>query len=95
MLSKSAICGRKKSKFINKQEASGVLSSLGLKTLLSKIPLFDDNLFSMQFHWIQFYQIILCKMNKIVNKFLLAGDKFTLEMHFKKFFKKLNLLIVL
>ena len=34
-------------------------------------------------------------MNKIVNKFLLAGDKFTLEMHFKKFFKKLNLLIVL
>ena len=34
-------------------------------------------------------------MNKIVNKFLLAGDKFILEMHFKNFFKNLNLLIVL
>ena len=34
-------------------------------------------------------------MNKIVNKFVLAGDKFILEMHFKNFFKNLNLLILL
>ena len=34
-------------------------------------------------------------MNKIVNKFLLAGDKFILEMHFKKILKNLNLLVVL
>ena len=45
ILSKCAICGSKKSKFINKQEASGLLSSLVIKTPLSKIPLLDDVLF--------------------------------------------------
>ena len=95
LLSRCVICGSKKSIFIKKQEASGILSSLGLKTPLSKIPLFDDNLFSIQFQRMQLYQIILCKMNKIVNKFLLAGDKFILEMHFKKILKNLNLLVVL
>ena len=39
LLSKCAICDSKKSKFIKQQEASGLLSSLGIKTLLSKIPL--------------------------------------------------------
>ena len=38
ILSKCAICGSKKSKFINKQEASGLLNKLGIKTPLSKIP---------------------------------------------------------
>ena len=45
LLSKCAICGSKKSRFIKKQEASGILSSLGLKTPLSKITLFGDILF--------------------------------------------------
>ena len=45
ILSKCAICGSKKSKFIKKQEAKGILSSLGIKTPLSKIPLLDDVLF--------------------------------------------------
>ena len=45
ILSKCAICGCKKSKFINKQEASGLLSKLGIKTPLSKIPLLGDILF--------------------------------------------------
>ena len=45
VLSKYAICGSKKSRFIKKQEASGILSSLGLKKPLSKIPLFGDILF--------------------------------------------------
>ena len=45
ILSKSAICGSKKSKFIKNQEAKGLLSSLGLKTPLSKIPLLGDVLF--------------------------------------------------
>ena len=45
ILSKCAICGSKKSKFINKQEASGLLSKLGIKTLLSKIPILGDFLF--------------------------------------------------
>ena len=42
ILSKCAICGSKKSKFINKQEASGLLSKLGIKTPLSKIPILGD-----------------------------------------------------
>ena len=39
LLSKCAVCGAKKSRFIKKQEAKGILSSLGLKTPLSKVPL--------------------------------------------------------
>ena len=45
ILSKCAICGSKKSKFMKNQEAQGLLSSLGLKTTLSKIPLLGDVLF--------------------------------------------------
>ena len=45
ILSKCAMCGSKKSKFIDKQEASGVLSKLGIKTPLSKIPILGDVLF--------------------------------------------------
>ena len=45
ILSKCAICGSKKSRFIKKQEASGVLSNLGLKTPLNKIPLLGNILF--------------------------------------------------
>ena len=45
ILSKCAICGSRKSKFINKQEAKGLLSNLGIKTPLSKIPVLTDILF--------------------------------------------------
>ena len=45
ILSKCAICGSRKSKFINKQEAKGLLSNLGIKTPLSKIPVLGDILF--------------------------------------------------
>ena len=45
ILSKCAICGSRKSKFINKQEASGLLSKLGIKTPLSKVPILGDILF--------------------------------------------------
>ena len=38
ILSKCAICGSKQSKFIKKQEAKGLLSTLGIKTPLSKVP---------------------------------------------------------
>ena len=72
ILSKRAICGSKKSKFIKKQDAKEILSGLGIKTPLSKIPLLGDVLF-------QIY-----KMNEIVNKFLLAGDKFMPEMHLRQ-----------
>ena len=42
MLSKCAICGSKKSKFIKKQEASGILSSVGIRTPLNEIPVLGD-----------------------------------------------------
>ena len=45
ILSKCAICGSKKSKFIKKQEAKRLLSSLGIRTPLSKIPFLGDVLF--------------------------------------------------
>ena len=44
-LSKCEVCGSKKSKFIKEQEASGSLSSLGIKTTLSKIFLVGHLLF--------------------------------------------------
>ena len=51
LLSKCAICGSKKW-FIKKQEASGILSILGLTIRLNKIQLLSYILFSMQFYWI-------------------------------------------
>ena len=45
ILSKCAVCGDKKSKFIKKQEAKGSLNNLVIRTLLSKIPILRDNLF--------------------------------------------------
>ena len=44
ILSKCAICGAKKSRFIKKQEAKGLLTSLGFKTGLDKIPFSRDYL---------------------------------------------------
>ena len=46
ILSKCAICGSKKSKFIKEQEAKGLLSNLGLRTPLNKIPVLGDILFN-------------------------------------------------
>ena len=45
LLSKCAACDSKKLNFIKEKEASGLLSSLGIKTLLNKIPLFGLLLF--------------------------------------------------
>ena len=72
ILPKCAICVLKRSKFVKTQEASRMLSSLRLKTPLNKIPVSGDLLF-------QDY-----KMNKIINKFILAEDKFMPEMHLKQ-----------
>ena len=41
MQSKCPVCGIKKSRFVKEQEARGLLSNLGIKTLLSKIPLLN------------------------------------------------------
>ena len=56
-------CRFKKWRFVEEQEAKGLLSSLGLKTRLSKVLLFGDIFF-----WVY-------KLNETVNKFLLVGDE--------------------
>ena len=45
ILSKCAICGSKKSRFIKNQEAKWLLSNFGLRTPLSKVPLLRDIMF--------------------------------------------------
>ena len=67
--SRCSFCQIKKSRFVKEQEGNGLLSNLGIKTLLSKIPLLN---------------VLSVKMNEIVNKFLLVGDKFMPEMHLKQ-----------
>ena len=62
-------CGIKKSRFLNEQEAKGLLSNLGIKTLLSQIPLLN---------------VLSVKVNEIVNNFLLVADTFMPEMHLKQ-----------
>ena len=45
VLSECAMCGSKKSRFIKNQEAKGLLSNLGVRTPLSKVPILGDILF--------------------------------------------------
>ena len=45
LLSNCAICNSKKSRFIKNQEAKGLLSNLGIRTPLSKVPILGGILF--------------------------------------------------
>ena len=45
ILSKCAISGSKKSRFIKNQELKGLLSKLGIKAPLRKVPILGDILF--------------------------------------------------
>ena len=45
ILSKCATCNSKKPRFIKEQEAKRLLSKLGIKTPLNKIPILGDILF--------------------------------------------------
>ena len=45
ILSKCAICSSKKSRFIKNHETKGLLSNLGLRKPLSKVPILGDILF--------------------------------------------------
>ena len=65
ILSKFVVCDNKTLRFFKVQEPSGILSKSGIKIPLSKILLFDSILL-----W-------RYKVNEIINKFLLAGDKYT------------------
>ena len=70
MQSKYSVCETKKSRFVKKQDAKSLLSNLGIKNPLSKVPLLN-------------VLLEVYKMNEIINKFLLAGDKFMPEMHLR------------
>ena len=45
ILSKCAICGSKKSRFIKDQKPKGLLSNWGVRTPLSKVPILGDIVF--------------------------------------------------
>ena len=45
VLSKCALCGSKKSRFIENQDAKGLFSNLGIKTPLIKVTILGDILF--------------------------------------------------
>ena len=45
LLSNCAISDSKKSRFVKNQEAKELLSNLGVRTPLSKVPILDDVLF--------------------------------------------------
>ena len=45
VLSNCKICDSKKSRFVKNQEAKELLSNLGIKTPLSKVPILSDILF--------------------------------------------------
>ena len=45
ILSKCAICGSKKSRFIKDQETKELLNNLGVRTPLSKVSVLGDILF--------------------------------------------------
>ena len=79
LLSKCALRDSKKSRFINKQEATGLLSSLGIRKPLREIPLVGPLLF-------QGYQQvnIRYKINEIVNQFLSTGDKSMPKMNLRQ-----------
>ena len=70
-LSNCAVCGSKTSKFIKEQEASAII--LNLAKSLSKIPLVGHI----------FFFFLRYKMYEIINKFLLAGNKFMPEMYLR------------
>ena len=74
LLSKSIACNSKKLKFIKGQEASGLLRSL-INIPLNKIPLLGP----FCFKGIQEVNTRY-KINEIVNKLLLVGDKSMPEM---------------
>ena len=45
LLSKCAICSSKNPRFIKNQEAKGLLSDLGIRAPLNKVPILGDILF--------------------------------------------------
>ena len=65
LLSKCAVCNNKKSRFIKKQKARGLLSKLGIRIPLGKIPLLGNILFSKSI----FYKLFLYKKVFIITNY--------------------------
>ena len=68
LLSICLVCNRKIWKFLKEQETRG-LSILGIRTPISHVPLLGP---------------LKCKMNELINKFLLARDRFLPEIYLRK-----------
>ena len=77
LLSKCATCDSK-NQVLSKCKKL-LLGSLGIRTPLSKILSVVPLLFQLYYEFNARY-----KVNEIVNKFLLEGDKFMLEMHLRQ-----------
>ena len=73
-VSKCAICGSKKSRFVNYQVTKVLSSNLGVRTPLSEVPILDYSKCMLN----------CLKMNEIVSKFLLPSVKYMPEMHLKQ-----------
>ena len=73
LLSKSVVCNSIELQFLKEQEAKGLLSNL----IRIKIPILSD---------LPILKAILYKykINAVIKKFLLARDKFMLEMHLRQ-----------
>ena len=56
--SNCAVCGNKKSRFIKEHQAMGLLSNLGIKTPLNKVPIIK-------------YFMLIYSINKNVRNYLL------------------------
>ena len=70
--SKCVDCRIKKSRFVKEQKAKGLLSNLGIKT-----PLKQNSI-------VKYFVLKCIKMNEIIDKVLLAGDKFMPEIHLRQ-----------
>ena len=77
MLSKCSICNNKKSTFIS--QGSGLFDSLGLNTPQNRIKMLYGMLLIDKLRSKELVSLALINMNNVINKFLLAGDKYMPE----------------
>ena len=72
VLSNCAVWGNEKLRFIKEREARGILTSLGLRTTISKIPFIPIPILVSRYQDVN----TRYKVNEIIYRFLLTRDKF-------------------
>ena len=87
-LSKCALFGTKKLRFMKEQEVKGFLSNLSIKTLLSRIPILGDVLLQETFKFKIFLKFLKDKAFEIVNSPKYDGYQRGLASMIYKFFDK-------